>query len=157
VENVNLLEVVNKTARLVNNEFSLHKITFTKEVKTEFPELRLDKSGLQQVLLNLFMNSIQAMGKGGELKVVIGPSDNPDEARIDVIDTGPGIAPENLSQIFDPFFTTKKEGVGTGLGLSVSYSIIKKNGGRMEVKSKIGEGTCFSIFLPLAWNVYDNE
>ncbi|MFH0724817.1 MAG: ATP-binding protein [Pseudomonadota bacterium] len=157
VENVNLLEVVNKTARLVNNEFSLHKITFTKEVKTEFPELHLDKSGLQQVLLNLFMNSIQAMGKGGELKVVIGPSDNPDEARIDVIDTGPGIAPENLGQIFDPFFTTKKEGVGTGLGLSVSYSIIKKNGGRMEVKSTVGEGTCFSIFLPLAWNLYENE
>jgi two-component system, NtrC family, sensor kinase len=157
VENVNLVEVVNKTARLVNNELTLHKITFTKEVKTDFPELRIDKSGLQQVLLNLFMNSIQAMGKGGELKVVIGPSDNADEARIDVIDTGPGIAPENLGQIFDPFFTTKKEGVGTGLGLSVSYSIIKKNGGRMEVQSKVGEGTRFSIYLPLAWNSYENE
>jgi two-component system, NtrC family, sensor kinase len=157
VENVNLVEVVNKTARLVNNEFNLHKITFTKEVKADFPELRLDKSGLQQVLLNLFMNSIQAMENGGELKVVIGPSGNPDEARIDVIDKGPGIAPENLGQIFDPFFTTKKEGVGTGLGLSVSYGIIRKNGGRMEVKSKVGEGTRFSIYLPLAWNPYENE
>lgn len=155
--NVNLVEVVNKTARLVNNEFSLHKITFTKEVKTELPELHLDKSGLQQVLLNLFMNAIQAMGQGGELKVVIGPGETADEARIDVIDTGPGIAPENLGQIFDPFFTTKKEGSGTGLGLSVSYSIIKKNGGRMDVQSKIGEGTCFSIFLPLTWNIYENE
>ncbi|MEJ2472602.1 MAG: ATP-binding protein [Desulfobacterales bacterium] len=57
---------------------------------------------------------------------------------------------EYMSQIFDPFFTTKKEGMGTGLGLSVSYNIIKKNGGRMEVQSQPGQGTCFSIFLPLS-------
>jgi len=105
---------------------------------------------LQQVLLNLFMNSIQAMESGGELKVVVRPAETPAEARIDIIDTGPGIAPEHIDQVFDPFFTTKKVGVGTGLGLSVSYNIIKKNGGRMEVNSRLGQGACFSIFLPLA-------
>ena len=74
------------------------------------------------------------------------------EMKIEVADTGEGIPPENLGRIFDPFFTTKKEGEGTGLGLSVSYSIIKKHGGRMEVQSAAGAGTTFSIFLPLGGN-----
>ena len=91
-----------------------------------------------------------AMENGGELKVVIRAAKTPAEARIDISDTGPGIAPEHINQVFDPFFTTKKVGVGTGLGLSVSYNIIKKNGGRMEVNSRPGQGACFSIFLPLA-------
>jgi two-component system NtrC family sensor kinase len=149
LEEVDLEEIVDKTARLLNNEFKLHNIAFTKQVHARMPRARLDKGGLQQVLLNLFMNSIQAMDRGGELKVEIGPADNPDEARIDVIDNGPGIPSKYLSQIFDPFFTTKKEGVGTGLGLSVSYNIIKKNQGRLEVQSRPGQGTRFSIFLPL--------
>jgi signal transduction histidine kinase len=101
------------------------------------------------VLINLFINSVQAMGDGGTLEVVIRRSQVPDEIRIDVIDDGPGIAEEHVDHIFDPFFTTKKEGEGTGLGLSVSYSIIRKNGGRMEVKSAPGQGACFSIFLPV--------
>jgi two-component system NtrC family sensor kinase len=157
VEDVNLVEVVDKTARLLKNELSLHNIKFVKEVKAGFPDVRLDKGGLQQVLLNLFMNSIQAMESGGELKVIIGPADVASEVRIDVMDTGPGIAPEYLGQIFDPFFTTKKLGAGTGLGLSVSYNIIKKNGGRMEVMSPPGQGACFSIFLPLVANFTGEE
>jgi signal transduction histidine kinase len=150
MEEAGLEEVVDKTFRLVKNELDLHHIRFIKEVKADFPPLYLDKSGLQQVLLNLFMNSIQAMESGGELRVVIRSAETPAEVRIDISDTGPGIAPEHLNQVFDPFFTTKKVGVGTGLGLSVSYNIIKKNGGRMEVSSRLGQGACFSIFLPLA-------
>ena len=150
LEEVDLEEVVDKTARLLNNELKLNAIRFTKQAQPRLPRVHLDKGGLQQVLLNLFMNSIQAMERGGELMVKIGPADNPDEARIEVIDNGPGIPPEYLSQIFDPFFTTKKEGIGTGLGLSVSYNIIKKNKGRLEVQSRPGQGTRFSIFLPWA-------
>jgi signal transduction histidine kinase len=150
MEETRLEEVVDKTIRLIKNELDLHHIRFVKEVNSDFPPLHLDKSGLQQVLLNLFMNSIQAMENGGELKVVIRSTETPAEACIDIIDTGPGIAPEHINQVFDPFFTTKKVGVGTGLGLSVSYNIIKKNGGRMEVNSRLGHGACFSIFLPLA-------
>jgi two-component system NtrC family sensor kinase len=157
VEDVNIVEVVDKTARLLKNELSLHNIKFVKEVKAGFPDLRLDKGGLQQVVLNLFMNSIQAMEDGGELKVTIGPADIPSEVRIDVVDTGPGIPPEYLGQIFDPFFTTKKLGAGTGLGLSVSYNIIKKNGGRMEVSSPPGQGARFSIFLPLVADITSRE
>lgn len=150
VEELNLEEIVDKTARLVNNEMKLHNIEFRKEVAGGLSVARLDRGGLQQVLLNLFMNSIQAMENGGKLTVRIGPTEVPTEVRIDVIDSGPGISSENLGQIFDPFFTTKKEGVGTGLGLSVSYNIVKKNKGRMEVQSKSGQGTCFSIILPLS-------
>jgi two-component system NtrC family sensor kinase len=149
-EEVNLEEIVDKTVRLVNNELKLNNIKFFKEVKDGLLNARLDRGGLQQVLLNLFMNSIQAMESGGELKVMVGPAEIPSEVRIDVVDNGPGIPAEYMSQIFDPFFTTKKEGMGTGLGLSVSYNIIKKNGGRMEVQSQPGQGTCFSIFLPLS-------
>lgn len=154
VEDVDLSEIVDKTTRLLSNEFKLNDIHFVKEVQERLPAIRLDKSGLQQVLLNLFLNSIQAMEKGGKLKVWIGREEKSNEIRLDVADNGPGILPEHIDQIFDPFFTTKKEGVGTGLGLSVSYNIIKKNGGRMEVQSQPGKGTCFSIFLPLSENLY---
>ena len=111
--------------------------------------ISVDQSGIQQVLLNLFINSIQAMPQGGELNVSLGLDDTLKEVRADVEDTGEGIPADQLGNIFDPFFTTKKEGEGTGLGLSVSYNIIKKNGGRIEVKSIPGQGTCFSIFLPI--------
>lgn len=147
LEDVSLDEVVDKTARLFNNEFKIHKVRFLKEVRGPLPALRLDKGGLQQVFVNLFLNGIQSMPKGGELRIVL--ERVKDEVRIDVADTGVGIPPENLEKVFDPFFTTKKEGEGTGLGLSVSYSIIKKHGGRMQVQSSAGVGTTFSISLPL--------
>jgi signal transduction histidine kinase len=149
-EDVDLKELVDKTLRLVRNEFDLHRIRFECTVEQPVPHVHLEQGSLQQVLLNLFMNSIQAMDDGGEVRVVLGRADATNEARIDVIDNGPGIPPEIREQIFDPFFTTKKEGIGTGLGLSVSYSIITKNGGRMEVESEPGKGACFSIFLPFS-------
>jgi two-component system NtrC family sensor kinase len=142
------------TARLIKNELKLNNINFVKELGNGSFDAYLDKGGLQQVLLNLFLNSIQAMEQGGELRVAIRSADNPDEVRIDVKDNGPGIPAEYLDRIFDPFFTTKKEGVGTGLGLSVSYNIIKKNRGRIEVQSEPNQGTCFSIYLPLAKNAF---
>jgi two-component system NtrC family sensor kinase len=146
LEAVSLDEVIDKTARLFNNEFKIHKVRFSKEVRGALSALRLDKGGVQQVLVNLFLNGMQAMPKGGQLKVVL--DRNKDGVRIDVTDTGVGISPENLERVFDPFFTTKKEGEGTGLGLSVSYSIIRKHGGTMQVQSTPGLGTTFSIFLP---------
>lgn len=148
MEMVDLEELVDKTARLVNNELQLNHIKFSKEIIGDLPSISVDRSGIQQVLLNLFINSIQAMPQGGMLKVITRLQDTLKEVRMDVEDTGEGIPANQLSNIFDPFFTTKKEGEGTGLGLSVSYSIIKKHGGRIEVKSTPGQGTCFSIYLP---------
>jgi len=149
IESIDLEQLVDKTTRLLNNEMSLKNITFIKEVEEDVPRVQLDKGGIQQVLVNLFLNSIQSMETGGSLHVKIKASLLPEEVRIDVIDNGVGIPKKYIDQIFDPFFTMKKEGEGTGLGLSVSYTIIKKNGGRMEVNSQPGEGSCFSIFLPI--------
>jgi two-component system, NtrC family, sensor kinase len=147
LEEVRVDEVVDKTARLIQNELKIHKVRFSKEIRGPLPSLRLDKGGLQQVLVNLFLNSVQAMPNGGELKVSL--EEVRQGIKIEVTDTGEGIPAENLDRIFDPFFTTKKEGEGTGLGLSVSYSIVKKHGGSMEVRSERGAGTTFSIHLPV--------
>ncbi len=146
VEEVSLEELIDKTLRLLNNEFKVHRIKVSKEIKWSFPRLILDKSGLQQVLVNLIMNGIQAMPEGGKLRLILDRVNN--EARIDISDTGPGIPAENLSRIYDPFFTTKKD--GTGLGLSVSYNILQKQGGRIEVQSTEGQGTTFSLYLPFS-------
>jgi len=94
------------------------------------------------------LNAIQAMAAGGTI-TVRASRDVGDYVRVDVSDTGVGIKPEDLGHIFDPFFTTKGVGRGTGLGLSVSYGIVKKQGGYIEVKSRVNEGTTFSVFLPL--------
>lgn len=149
MENISIEEIVDKTERLVKNELHLNNIKFSKKIEDQVPTMSVDRSGIQQVLLNLFINSIQAMPKGGELKVLARLSDSLKEMQIEVEDTGEGIPSDQLNNIFDPFFTTKKEGEGTGLGLSVSYSIIKKHGGRIQVKSMPGQGTCFSIYLPI--------
>ncbi|HEY7313231.1 MAG TPA: response regulator [Gemmataceae bacterium] len=105
---------------------------------------------VNQVFLNVLLNAIQATASGGEIEV----RTRPDEATetgvaIDVRDSGCGIKPENLPHIFDPFFTTKPVGQGTGLGLSVSYGIIRDHGGSIEVESEVGRGTLFRIRLPL--------
>jgi len=149
LEEVDIRELLDKIARLIKNEMQFHNIRFSLETSDDLPRLYLDRGGLQQVFLNLFLNAVQAMGNSGKLEVRAGLTKDRREVRIDVKDNGPGIAPEHLDQIFDPFFTTKKEGEGTGLGLSVSYNIIKKLGGRISVESTPGQGARFSIFLPL--------
>jgi signal transduction histidine kinase len=103
---------------------------------------------LQQVFLNLFINARDAMESGGTLSV---ESYNGEAVvRVDVSDTGHGIAPEHLNRIYDPFFTTKSARKGTGLGLSVSYGIIQEHGGTIEVVSRPGSGTRFRLELPRA-------
>ena len=147
LEKLSLEDVVDKTIRLVKNKMSLQQIKYEKSIHTPLQPIWIDKSRLQQALLNLLVNAIQAMPNGGTLSLALCAGENPDEIRIDVADTGEGIPEEQLDSIFDPFFTTKKEGEGTGLGLSVTYGIIQKHGGRITVQSKVGEGTRFSIFL----------
>jgi signal transduction histidine kinase len=149
LEEVDIRELLDKIARLIKNEMQFHNIRFSLEAPDDLPRMYLDRGGLQQVFLNLFLNAVQAMGNRGKLEVRAGLTEDRREVRIDVKDNGPGISPEHLDQIFDPFFTTKKEGEGTGLGLSVSYNIIKKLGGHISVESTPGQGARFSIFLPL--------
>ena len=149
LETISMEEMVNKTGRLLKNEFKIKRIKFQTRIQEGLPKVWIDQSRLQQALLNLLLNSIQAMPDGGELIVAIESDPGSEEIRIDVKDTGIGIPKEQLDSIFDPFFTTKKEGEGTGLGLSVTYNIIRCHHGRIQVESTQGKGACFSIFLPV--------
>lgn len=125
----------------------------------DLPPINLDRSQIQQMLVNLVMNGIQAMPKGGKLVIAlelhnvknprIEDSTTRDHICIRVTDNGEGIPRENIKLIFDPFFTTKDVGKGTGLGLSISYGIVEEHGGWIDVQSELGRGTSFSVFLPL--------
>ena len=144
-------DVIDSTAELIENELRIKGVHLETCVGTKLPPILGDKNKLQQVFLNLFINAIQAMPDGGliHLDTRVEPAGY---IRVDVSDTGKGIPQNKIDKIFDPFFTTKAVGEGTGLGLSIVYSIIKKHGGHLEVKSKPGVGTTFSIFLPIAKN-----
>ena len=146
--------ILHKTTELIANELHIHKVALHKDIEDMLPRVNGDLRKLQQVFLNLIINAEQAIGEYGRIVVRARKTDN-DFIRIDVQDTGPGISPENLDQIFDPFFTTKEAGKGTGLGLAIVYGIIKKHGGYIEVASKLGEGTTFSVYLPVIYTQDD--
>ena len=122
------------------------------EIRTEFtpcPPVYADENQIQQVLLNLVQNAHQAMARQTTphvLTVRVGPVDG--GARIEVLDTGPGIPPDVLPRIFDPFFTTKPPGEGSGLGLSVSYGIVTEHGGDLRAENRPEGGAAFVIELP---------
>ncbi len=141
--------VVQDTLKLVRNQLTLSGINVEQDIPGTLPPIRGEKKSLQQVFLNLFINAIQAMLDGGTLQISAHPSPDGQWMVIDVTDTGVGIDPEHLSQIFDPFYTTEQVGRGTGLGLSVTYGIVEKHGGHIEVKSRIGAGATFTVTLPL--------
>jgi signal transduction histidine kinase len=144
---VSVPEVLESTLNLVGNELSLANVDPSLQVADELPLVEGNPRNLQQVFLNLFLNATQAMPEGGSLEI---RADRDGEfVRVAVEDTGIGIPEEDLEKIFEPFYTTKEAGEGTGLGLSVSYSIIEKHGGRIEIESRVGEGTTFLVFLPI--------
>jgi len=143
---VSLAGVVQSTLRLVANEAKLAGVHCELSLNGTVPPIRGNPHDLQQVFLNLVLNAIQAMPNGGTVRVSAACHD--DCVRVDVSDEGNGIPAERLDEIFDPFFTTKDIGQGTGLGLSVSRSLVEKHEGRITVTSEPGEGTTFSVHLP---------
>jgi two-component system NtrC family sensor kinase len=145
---LDLSEVLRETIHIAENHIMLSKVKLRLQIPDELPPVNGNRQGLQQVFLNLITNAVQAMPDGGDLTIRAELEDG-DKIKIDVRDNGTGIAKEHLPHIFDPFFTTKDVGQGTGLGLSVSFGIIKKHGGQISVKSKLGEGTSFSVILPV--------
>ncbi len=146
-EELSVSDVINKTVKLVKNQVMLTGIELKVEIPDDLPVIRGHLRNLQQVFLNLLLNAIQAMPDGG--KISIEAYDYSDKfVRIDVSDTGHGIKPEDLEHIFEPFYTTKGVGRGTGLGLAVTYGLVKKHGGYIEVESEVGVGTTFSVYLP---------
>lgn len=149
VAELDIREVIDSTLKLVKNQIMIAGISLEKKFADDLPPTRGNLRNLQQVFLNLFLNSIQAMPQGGTISVTA-YQDSEDYLRVDIADTGEGIKPEDLEHIFEPFYTTKSVGRGTGLGLAVTYSIVKKHGGYIEVKSEQGAGTTFSLYLPPA-------
>lgn len=146
VVSCDLNKVIGEAIRVLQAELDKRFIMVKLDLDT-VPDVEADPKRLEQVLVNMLLNSAQAMGSNGEINITTQSFEQ--DARIIVKDSGPGIAPENLSRIFDPFFTTKPVGTGTGLGLSICAGIINDYGGAIDVKSAPDEGTVFSIILPL--------
>ncbi len=139
--------VIQKILALVQNMLDISNIQTRLALADNLPDIYIDEHQIQQVLVNIVTNAIQAMDKGGELRIVSRYLPAQDDIEIEIGDNGKGIAPEFLDHIFDPFFTTKEES-GTGLGLWVSYGIIKNHQGNIRVASEVGVGTTFTITLP---------
>ncbi len=146
---VDINEVVGRALDLAAHSAQLAHVQVVKELDTSVPRIMADFDQLQQVCVNLIVNAIQAMPNGGTLTLRTGAVN--DQLKIRVQDTGCGIPPENMQKLFTPFFTTRKEVKGVGLGLAVSYGIIQRHRGRIDVKSKEGEGTTFTVYLPMRY------
>jgi signal transduction histidine kinase len=111
--------------------------------------VNMDHNEIKQVFINIVNNALHAMPGGGHLRIDMDVGTGREEAAVVFSDTGQGIPRENLNRIFDPFFSTRGNGDGTGLGLSISHRIIQNHGGRIDVESEVGRGSCFRVFLPL--------
>jgi two-component system NtrC family sensor kinase len=147
-EKVDLNGLISETLAFLENEAHFRSIDIKTEFCEDLPTTVSDSSQLQQVILNILNNAIDAIGKTGEIIIKTGFNENGRELSVSISDNGPGIPAELMSKIFDPFFSTKEQGMGTGLGLSISYSIIEKLGGRIDIASKAGKGATFTIYLP---------
>ncbi len=145
---VDINAVVNDVLSLLEHQLRDSRIQVRKELASPAPVVQGIEYKLQQVFLNLFLNARDAMPKGGWLSIATKTGEG--LASAEVADTGSGIPPDHLSRIYDPFFTTKAIGRGTGLGLSITYGIVQEHGGQITCDSNIGQGTRFTLTLPLA-------
>jgi len=147
-DEVDIREVAADALAIVDHQLGINSIKVEQELESGMPSCRGNANQLQQVLMNLMINAQQAMGGGSGTVKLSARSLEPGAVELRVSDTGPGIPEEIRGKIFDPFFTTKRAGEGTGLGLSVSYGIVKEHGGEIRLESEEGEGTTFIITLP---------
>jgi signal transduction histidine kinase len=146
---LNINDLLREVISVVEHQFKLDNVTMEAQLDTSIPMLSADGEKLKQVFMNLLMNAKQAISAQGRIQITTGYELSPNEITVNVEDTGSGIASEILDKIFNPFFTTKPTGHGTGLGLSVSYGIIKDHQGDIIVQSTPGEGSTFTIHLPV--------
>jgi PAS domain S-box-containing protein len=146
-------DIINEIIPFLIKEIADKGIHFIENYHPQLPKIKVDKTQMHQAFLNLFLNAIQAMPNGGELKIEVAPIPSysvngfkQNFIKINISDTGKGIPPQIIHKIFDPFFTTKPRGIG--LGLSITYQIVKKHGGTIKVESEWEKGTTFVINLP---------
>jgi len=139
--------ILEKALKILENEFRLHHIQIEKQLSDEMRETLLDENQIEQVFVNLLLNAVQAIEEKGLITVTSRMDQGREKALIEIADTGSGISLENIAKIFEPFFSTKPK--GTGLGLAVSYAIVKNHQGDINAFSKPGEGTLFVLEFPI--------
>lgn len=144
---VNLNEVIDEVLDLVRNKARQEQVSIEEERCRELPPVSADAAALRQVFMNLTMNAIQAIKGQGRIRIRTFAAG--DEVVVEISDSGCGIPPEHLDQIWDPFFTTKTVGNGLGLGLAITYSIIERHQGHIEVASQVNKGCTFKVRLPI--------
>jgi signal transduction histidine kinase/iron only hydrogenase large subunit-like protein len=145
---VDINEIIDRSYDLGIHSAEMQNVQVVKELSAKLPKIVADFGQIQQVCTNLIMNAIQAMPGGGNLTIRTFLED--EHVIIEVSDTGVGISPENMKKIFTPFFTTKKDQKGVGLGLAISYGIVQRHHGKIEIFTKEGEGTTFKVSLPVS-------
>ena len=146
-EDVDINNTINQTISLLENYARINNIQIITELSSDLPIIASEQAQLQQVFLNLISNAIDAIERDGIIKITSKSLNG--GITISISDNGPGIPKDQQGRVFDPFFTTKDTGRGTGLGLWVSYDIIKKLGGNIRLSSRVGEGTTFTLQIPV--------
>lgn len=142
-------EIVDDTVMFMEHHLTRFKnVELSIEKNSSLPMVSVDKIHVQQTMVNIILNAAQAMPEGGQIRIRTGANDQ--YVFIAISDTGMGIKEEDLENIFEPFFTTKEKEQGTGLGLSLCKRLIEANAGKIEVDSKVGKGTTFTIMIPIS-------
>jgi len=145
-----LVTAIEKSIQLINHHLEINKIELIKELEVDSVVLKCNPQKIQQALISILINAIEAMPGGGRLTVKLTRENN--YAIIRVEDQGAGIADKDIANIFEPFYSTKEAGSGTGLGLAVVYGIVNNYNGKVEVEKTSAEGTTFKIVFPLMKN-----
>ena len=140
-----LQSLIQHSLKMIERQASAKQIQVLSHLPSEIKEVDLDPDGINQVLLNLYLNAVEAMDQGGTLTVSLSGEEGPARVKIMVSDTGAGINKEDLEHVFDPYFTTKQ--TGTGLGLAIVHKIIEAHGGEVRAESDVGRGTTVTPFF----------
>jgi signal transduction histidine kinase len=148
--NVQIDELMQRCILLSRHKLELNDIRLVSDIQPNLPPVEGDFNQLQQCIINLIFNAIDAMPEGGTLNLSGRFNADRDMVIVTVKDSGRGISPDDLKHVFEPFFTTKNEGYGVGLGLSTVYGIIERHKGTVNVESRLGEGAAFRLELPVA-------
>jgi signal transduction histidine kinase len=155
LETVDLHQIIRQVLFLMEQEAASKKTKIDENLQAEESLILADEDQMKQVFINLLKNSLEAMAEGGKLEVLSRNDGGGKIIGVELVDTGSGIPMAKLQRVFDPYFTTKKK--GTGLGLVIVHNIITQHGGSIDVSSWMGEGTIFSVSLPLASGVEDDN
>jgi len=148
---VNLNDLLENSLSMVHNQAKFLNVKIQTHLAAPLPQVDVDPNQIQQVIINMLTNAADAMSDRGQIEITTraASEDGAEFVEMEFTDTGPGIIPEHMGRIFEPFFTTKPVGKGTGLGLPVSYGIVKRHGGDILVRSKVGKGATFVIRIPV--------